>query len=235
MMASTPEGDQVEQHREQQVHRPGDLLVLEHLLQERLARGDQQPPDQERQYDRHDKQGDVLSVKVHRDSRLEGLRSVRARGQLGARTLSSVCRVNPAALTSKATDLLRLHTDPDLLVVVNVWDVVSATVVAAAARLPGHRDGQPLHRGHPGVPGQRAHTRRSHDRHGGSDRRRGDAPGHRRPGGRLRRPGRDGAPGDRGRRGRGQPGGPDAAADRRGGRGGRARSRPARPRGCRSC
>jgi 2-methylisocitrate lyase-like PEP mutase family enzyme len=36
-----------------------------------------------------------------------------------------------AALTSKATELLRLHTDPDLLVVVNVWDAVSAAVVAA--------------------------------------------------------------------------------------------------------
>jgi 2-methylisocitrate lyase-like PEP mutase family enzyme len=34
-------------------------------------------------------------------------------------------------VTSKATELLRLHTDPDLLVVVNVWDAVSATVVAA--------------------------------------------------------------------------------------------------------
>ena len=30
----------------------------------------------------------------------------------------------------KATELLRLHTDPELLVLVNVWDVVSATVVA---------------------------------------------------------------------------------------------------------
>jgi len=30
----------------------------------------------------------------------------------------------------KAAHLLRLHTDPELLVVVNVWDVVSATVVA---------------------------------------------------------------------------------------------------------
>ena len=41
-------------------------------------------------------------------------------------------RVNSAAaLHSKATELLRLHTDPALLVVVNVWDVVSATVVAA--------------------------------------------------------------------------------------------------------
>ena len=32
----------------------------------------------------------------------------------------------------KAAELLRLHTDPELLVVVNVWDVVSATVVADA-------------------------------------------------------------------------------------------------------
>ncbi len=31
-----------------------------------------------------------------------------------------------------ATELSRLHTDPDLLVMVNVWDAVSATVVAAA-------------------------------------------------------------------------------------------------------
>jgi 2-methylisocitrate lyase-like PEP mutase family enzyme len=39
-------------------------------------------------------------------------------------------------LADKAADLLRLHTDPDLLVVVNVWDVISATVVAD---LPGCR------------------------------------------------------------------------------------------------
>ncbi len=31
----------------------------------------------------------------------------------------------------KAAELLRLHTDPDLLVVVNVWDAISAAVVAA--------------------------------------------------------------------------------------------------------
>jgi 2-methylisocitrate lyase-like PEP mutase family enzyme len=30
----------------------------------------------------------------------------------------------------KAAELLRLHTDPEVLVVVNVWDVISATVVA---------------------------------------------------------------------------------------------------------
>src|SRR4051812_41318689 len=34
------------------------------------------------------------------------------------------------ALENKAAELLRLHHDPTLLTVVNVWDVVSATVVA---------------------------------------------------------------------------------------------------------
>jgi 2-methylisocitrate lyase-like PEP mutase family enzyme len=34
------------------------------------------------------------------------------------------------SINDKATELLRLHTDPELLVVVNVWDVVSAKVVA---------------------------------------------------------------------------------------------------------
>ena len=34
----------------------------------------------------------------------------------------------------KAAELLRLHADPELLVLVNVWDVISATVVA---ELPG--------------------------------------------------------------------------------------------------
>lgn len=43
----------------------------------------------------------------------------------------SVGRVSSTALHRKATELLRLHTDPDLLVVVNVWDAVSAAVVAA--------------------------------------------------------------------------------------------------------
>jgi 2-methylisocitrate lyase-like PEP mutase family enzyme len=37
-------------------------------------------------------------------------------------------------LDNKAAELLRLHTDPELLVLVNVWDVISATVVA---ELPG--------------------------------------------------------------------------------------------------
>lgn len=37
-------------------------------------------------------------------------------------------------LSQPAAELLRLHTDPELLVVVNVWDVVSATVVAGSPR-----------------------------------------------------------------------------------------------------
>lgn len=36
-----------------------------------------------------------------------------------------------ADLRSRATELMRLHHEPQLLVVVNVWDVVSASVVAA--------------------------------------------------------------------------------------------------------
>lgn len=39
-------------------------------------------------------------------------------------------------LTAKAAELLRLHSDPELLVVVNVWDVISTQVVAD---LPGCR------------------------------------------------------------------------------------------------
>ena len=39
-------------------------------------------------------------------------------------------------LTEKAADLRRLHDDPALLILINVWDVISATVVAA---LPGCR------------------------------------------------------------------------------------------------
>lgn len=35
------------------------------------------------------------------------------------------------AATDKAAELLRLHTGPELLVLVNVWDVASARAVAA--------------------------------------------------------------------------------------------------------
>jgi 2-methylisocitrate lyase-like PEP mutase family enzyme len=53
----------------------------------------------------------------------------RLRSPCGA-TVSRVTETNPGTAT-RATELLRLHTDPDLLVVVNVWDAVSAAVVAA--------------------------------------------------------------------------------------------------------
>src|ERR1022692_4595688 len=39
-------------------------------------------------------------------------------------------------LPDKAAELLRLHLDPELLVLVNTWDVISATIVAG---LPGCR------------------------------------------------------------------------------------------------
>jgi len=39
-------------------------------------------------------------------------------------------------LPAKAAELLRLHLDPELLVLVNTWDVISATIVAG---LPGCR------------------------------------------------------------------------------------------------
>ena len=39
-------------------------------------------------------------------------------------------------LPDKAAELLRLHLDPELLVLVNAWDVISATIVAG---LPGCR------------------------------------------------------------------------------------------------
>ena len=38
--------------------------------------------------------------------------------------------VRGVTTAERAAKLLRLHTDPELLIVVNVWDVVSATVVA---------------------------------------------------------------------------------------------------------
>ncbi|MFC4946894.1 isocitrate lyase/PEP mutase family protein [Pseudonocardia sp. GCM10023141] len=44
--------------------------------------------------------------------------------------------IDPASTAGRAAELLRLHTDPELLVLVNVWDVASARVVAAG---PGCR------------------------------------------------------------------------------------------------
>ncbi len=50
--------------------------------------------------------------------------------------VSVAAMTTPADSKAKATELQRLHTDPELLVLVNVWDVISAKVVAAA---PGVR------------------------------------------------------------------------------------------------
>lgn len=51
---------------------------------------------------------------------------IRARRQAGGTdTLVAV-----TTTAEKATELLRLHTDPELLLVVNVWDAITATVVA---------------------------------------------------------------------------------------------------------
>jgi 2-methylisocitrate lyase-like PEP mutase family enzyme len=44
--------------------------------------------------------------------------------------------ISAAAPADRAAELRRLHTAPELLVLVNVWDVASARVVAA---LPGCR------------------------------------------------------------------------------------------------
>ena len=55
------------------------------------------------------------------------------------------------SVENKAAELLRLHQDPTLLTVVNVWDSISAKVVArhAGHRRPGHRE--PLDRRLPGL------------------------------------------------------------------------------------
>ena len=57
---------------------------------------------------------------------------------------------------TRATRLLDLHRAPELLTVVNVWDVISATVVADVARHAGARDRQPLDRRLVRLPGRRA-------------------------------------------------------------------------------
>ena len=131
-------------------------------------------------------------------------------------------------LADRARTLLELHSAPEILVLTNVWDVVSARVVAATegahalatashsiAATFGYEDGEniplDLHRA------------------GRADRRRGRPPGDHGHGGRLRRRGGDHPPGDRGRRRRREPRGPDEAPRRRGGGGrGGAAGRPRR-------
>ena len=46
----------------------------------------------------------------------------------------------------KARELQRLHADPELLVLVNVWDVITAKVVGRQPRHDGARHGEPLDR-----------------------------------------------------------------------------------------
>ena len=122
---------------------------------------------------------------------------------------------------TRASDLLALHRAPELLTVVNVWDVISAQVVAdvegtqalatashSIAASCGYEDGENIP-----VDVMIAEVGRIAA---------ADPPaGDRRPRGRLRRRRRDGPPGDRRRHRRRQHRGPDEAA----GRGGRARSR----------
>ena len=49
-------------------------------------------------------------------------------------------------LADRARTLLDLHTAPEILVLANVWDVVSARVVAGDRRRAGARHRQPLDR-----------------------------------------------------------------------------------------
>jgi 2-methylisocitrate lyase-like PEP mutase family enzyme len=58
------------------------------------------------------------------------LRSLDVPGQTRS-TVGTVTSTRSTALQGKAAELLRLHTDSELLVVVNVWDVISAGVVAS--------------------------------------------------------------------------------------------------------
>ena len=73
------QGDQVEQHRQQQVDRAGDPVSWNTSCRNGSPAVISSRPTRNVRRDGHDQQADVLSVKVHRDSRLEGLRSVRGR------------------------------------------------------------------------------------------------------------------------------------------------------------
>ena len=57
-------------------------------------------------------------------------------GRRGARTRSPELSQGASRVTERAVELLRLHSDPELLILVNVWDVASARTVAA---VPGCR------------------------------------------------------------------------------------------------
>ena len=67
-------------------------------------------------------------------------------------------RYDPAmTLADKGAELRRLHDDPELLVMVNVWDVVSAKVAGRAGRLPRDRHREPLGRRLERLRGRREH------------------------------------------------------------------------------
>ena len=126
----------------------------------------------------------------------------------------------------KAAELRRLHDDPDLLVMVNVWDVVSAHDARRARRLPRDRHRQPLGRRCRRLPRRRAHPARRDAR----GRRAGSRPPSRSRSAPTSRPATATRPtrcaarsaSARGREHRG----PDAAVRR----GRRGRRRPSRPR-----
>ena len=127
-------------------------------------------------------------------------------------------------LANCARTLLDLHTAPEVLVLANVWDVVSATDRGGsppgvrALATASHSIAATF-----GYDGRRADPPRAAPRHGAADRRRPPTcpVTHGLRGG-VRRRGRHRAPRHRGRRGRRQPRGPAEAArrGRRRGRGG---------------
>ena len=64
-----------------------------------------------------------------------------------------------------AENFAQLHSAPEILRLVNVWDVVSAKAIADLPET-GHRDGRPLHRRDVRLQGRREHPARGHARHG---------------------------------------------------------------------
>ena len=138
-------------------------------------------------------------------------------------------------LAEKGARLRQLHDDPELLVLVNVWDVISAKVVADLPGRRGARHGEPLDRRVVRLPRRRAHPARPDDRGRRPHRRRRRPARHGRPRGRLRRRRRDDPPRHRRRHRRRQPRGPDEALSDDAFAPSRRPSRPASGRASRSC
>ena len=167
--------------------------------------------------------GGVLAIYDCTESGWKGLRRRRPacdttrRANLagGATPPNEECQMGEEhSLENKAAELLRLHQDPTLLTVVNVWDSISAKVVAET---PGHGragHGEPRDRRLVGLSRRREDPGRPDDRGGRPHRRRDDAAGDGGPRGRVRRPRRDRAQGHRRRHRRRQRRGPDEAARR---------------------